>query len=396
MKFNVDRIKQTFINRNAFIDLLSVLFGVGSWIGVNSVYMQLPLLVDKLPEGWNLPSFLVVIIQIGNIGPFLYTLIQKFSKRKLKDSIMIYCVLVVGTLAAIFVSFFYDRTAYVFGAERSVALFVLVFFLALVGCTSSVLFMPYMGRFREIYLITYLIGEGLSGFLPSTVTLIQGIGGNAQCTDHSNGTITRYVPPPRFDTSDFFIFVFVMLIFSTIAFTLLDRLRMCKKEYVAVSIKQGLDYQYKKEDEISQVDGQRTGGTDEKDQLLSTNDYAYLLFMMAIVCLFGNGIFPSIQSFSCLPYGNMAYHLTVTLSSIANPIACFMAMFLPHKSIRGITILTLIAGVIAAYTLSTALMSPEPPLVGTAGGEAIVVSFFFFSINRVFFLINRVFFSFVF
>jgi len=41
--------------------------------------------------------------------------------------------------------------------------------------------------------------------------------------------------------------------------------------------------------------------------------YIYFLVLAAWVCMFGNGIFPSIQSYSCLLYGNVAYHLSVTL-----------------------------------------------------------------------------------
>ena len=65
--------------------------------------------------------------------------------------------------------------------EHSTALFVLVFFLSLVDCTSSVLFLPFMGIFKDIYLNSYLVGEGLSGFVPSIAALAQGVGGNPYC-----------------------------------------------------------------------------------------------------------------------------------------------------------------------------------------------------------------------
>ena len=58
--------------------------------------------------------------------------------------------------------------------DHSTSLFVLVFFLSLVDCTSSVLFLPFMAIFRDIYLNSYLIGEGLSGFIPSVVAIAQG------------------------------------------------------------------------------------------------------------------------------------------------------------------------------------------------------------------------------
>ena len=42
--------------------------------------------------------------------------------------------------------------------------------------------------FRETYLNSYLVGEGLSGFIPSVAALIQGVGGNPEC---QNVTVTN-------------------------------------------------------------------------------------------------------------------------------------------------------------------------------------------------------------
>ena len=79
-----------------------------------------------------------------------------------------------GTISSFLLSQFWDETTIIGGVEHSTWLFVLVFFLSLVDCTSSVLFLPFMAIFRDIYLNSYLIGEGLSGFIPSIVALAQG------------------------------------------------------------------------------------------------------------------------------------------------------------------------------------------------------------------------------
>jgi riboflavin transporter 2 len=54
--------------RVPLVDMLSVMFGVGAWISINGLWVELPLLVQALPEGWSLPSFMSIIIQIANIG----------------------------------------------------------------------------------------------------------------------------------------------------------------------------------------------------------------------------------------------------------------------------------------------------------------------------------------
>lgn len=378
MKSKLFSIRDRLQGRSLLVDFLGILFGVGAWIGVNSNFVQLPLLVVNAPEGWNLPSYLVIITQMGNIGPLIYTGLQRV--RAVKDSYIIYAVLVIGCVGAICMAFLFEVTAYVFGAERSVAMLVCVFALALVGCTSSLLFMPYMGRFRDIYLITYLIGEGLSGFLPSIVALIQGVGGNSECiptnsTDPEAPEFISYTPPPRFGSMEYFIFVFVVLIISTIAFTVLDKHPRCRKEYAAVVINHGNDYTYEtgQQSAASSTDDKASAKL-EQNKLLSNRNYAYLMILLGVLCMFGNGIFPSVQSYSCLPYGNVAYHLTVTLSTMANPAACFLAVFLPHTSIRAITSISALSGLFAVYALTTAFMSPTPPLVGQTIGDVLVIA----------------------
>ncbi|KAI8123261.1 hypothetical protein FF38_11703 [Lucilia cuprina] len=380
-----------FKQRSVIVDLLAIFFGIGTWIGINGTFIQLPLLVEVAPEGWSLPSYLSVMVQIGNLGPLAYTLLQKFSKHK--DAYMIYGLLITGTLSAILTAFFYSRTAILFGSEHSVALFALTFFTALTACTSSVLFMPYMGRFKEIYLVTYFIGEGLSGLLPSVVALIQGIGGAAECrltnvTETGQEIYEKYVPPPLFGTREFFIFVFVMMVLSFVGFLLLDRLKLAKKQYAAVQVSHGNNYVYERETKNvpntngveaanSQTNNNSVAETDKVNGDLtpeiSSGTYTFLLLLIGTISFFANGIFNSIQSYSCLPYGGQAYHLSATLSVIANPLACFLAIFLPHTSLRSILTLTGLAGLLTVYVFVTAAMSPFPPLYGTTAGAVLVI-----------------------
>ncbi|KAM7364333.1 riboflavin transporter [Cochliomyia hominivorax] len=380
-----------FKQRCIIVDLLAICFGIGTWIGINGTFIQLPLLVEVAPEGWSLPSYLSVMVQIGNLGPLAYTLIQKFSKHN--DAHMIYGLLITGTLSAILTAFFYNRTALFFGADHSVALFALTFFTALTACTSSVLFMPYMGRFKEIYLVTYFIGEGLSGLLPSVVALIQGIGGTSECrlvnvTETGEEIYEKYVPPPLFGTKEFFIFVFAMMVLSFVGFLLLDRLKLSKKQYAAVQVGYGNNYTYERECKTSNVNAQNTESNGQANNNsptdankvnndlapeISSRTYTFLLLLIGVISFFANGIFNSIQSYSCLPYGGQAYHLSTTLSVIANPLACFLAIFLPHTSLRSILSLTGLAGLLTVYVFVTAAMSPFPPLYDTPIGAVLVI-----------------------
>lgn len=359
-------LERVFGNRNALVDVLAVFFGIGSWIGINSLWVQLPLLVNVLPEFWYLASYLVIIIQIANIGPLAYTLIQKYCP--IPDNIIIYVLLTIGVISGGFIPFYYDVTVYFLNSDRSLLFFIFTFCFALVGCTSSLLFMPYFGRFRGIYLITYLIGEGLSGLVPSILGLIQGVGGNAQCKVVDD-EIVPYFPPPRFSTQIFFIIIFSLLVTSLLAFMFLDRLKSVRDEYANVKILNGNNYQY---DESSMTSNSAAKEVDTVN--LSIISYRGLLVYIGILCMFVNAIVPSIMPFSTLPYGNVTYHLAITLSLMANPIACFVAMFIKRNSVMHIFIMSIILLPFLSYAITTSILSPTPPLVENTFGEFLVVS----------------------
>ena len=91
-----------------------------------------------------------------------------------------------------------------------------------------------------------------------------------------------------------------------------------------------------------------------------------------------NEILPSVQSYACLPYGSQTYHLAVTLSKIANPLACLVVFFLPVKSRTTLGTITTIRTLVSIYIMSVAANSPEPPLVNSLAGSLLVLSIFFF------------------
>ncbi|KAH8312279.1 hypothetical protein KR044_010079, partial [Drosophila immigrans] len=361
-----------FKNRNWIVDLLAIFFGIGTWLGVNGTFIQLPLLVNEAPEGWSLPSYLSVMVQIGNLGPLLYTAWQKYSPWKLNDGWTIHAVLTIGTLSCLLTAFFYNKTASIMGNDHSVALFILTIFTALNACTSSVLFMPYMGRFKEQYMVTYFIGEGLSGLLPSVTALIQGIGSSSSSCDDQlqlNNTENavefeqHVTQPPLFDTKVFFLILFGLMVLSYIGYTLLHALPLARREHAQVTVSKGNKYEY------GQDDNQPT-----KVAQLSRGQYIGMLLLMGVISLFSNGMFGSIQSYSSAPYGTRAYHLSATLSVIANPVACFLAMFLHFTSLRVIYVLSTLAAILTSYVFTTAMLSPYPPLYDQTIGMVLVVT----------------------
>ena len=87
----------------------------------------------------------------------------------------IHLTLLIGSLSCLLLSLFWDRITQINGSSHSVTFLLLTALLAIVDCTTSVLYLPFMAHFKSKYLMSYLIGQGLSGLIPSVVAIIQGM-----------------------------------------------------------------------------------------------------------------------------------------------------------------------------------------------------------------------------
>ncbi|ELV13578.1 solute carrier family 52, riboflavin transporter, member 3 [Tupaia chinensis] len=395
------------------IHLLVCTFGMGSWVAINGLWVELPLLVTELPEGWYLPSYLTVIIQLANVGPLLVTLLHHFRPGCLSEVPIIFTVLGVGTIACTLFAFLWNMTSWVLGGHHSIAFMVLTFFLALVDCTSSVTFLPFMSRLPTHYLTTFFVGEGLSGLLPALVALAQGSGlttcinvtetsdttsspmstRKVHITQRANGTLvssllgtatfrahleSRYLPA-HFSPLVFFLLLSFMMACCLVAFFLLQRQPRCWEASVEDLLNSQITLhsirpREEKDLGLSVDSSQGQGHLEEKAAPRHPARLVFIYTLVAFVNALTNGVLPSVQTYSCLSYGPVAYHLSATLSSMANPLACFLSMFLPNRSLPFLGILAVLGTGFGAYNMAMAVMSPCPLMQGHWGGEVLIVA----------------------
>ncbi|XP_043503695.1 solute carrier family 52, riboflavin transporter, member 3-A-like [Polistes fuscatus] len=375
------------------LHLLVVLFGISAWIGVNGIFVQLPILINCSPEGSALPTYIVIAIQMANVGPIIYMFFQQMQ-FKVNEFCCILGVLIVGNISMALLVFFYNKTVVLYNSEYSLALFILTFFTALVGCFSSVLFMPYLRNFDKAYMISYFIGEGLSGVLPSSVALIQNIGGNTEYVTNSNITSIEIVSNLNFTPLYYFLFIFIVLLLSLVAFVILQYSSFVQdiKENSKGNERSSRDkiqatrYNVKNKpisivDKLCLENELTIEHHDERKEARCLNIHykmslckkAYLLILMSSLCFFGNGFLPSIQSYSCLPYGYITYQLSITLVQFANPIACFITFFIIPENVNIIHSLSAITFILCIYVTYVALMSPFVPLKQSKIGIIIIL-----------------------
>lgn len=411
---------------------LACVFGIGAWVAINGLFVELAVVVPHLPEGWSLPSYLIVVIQIANIGPVMYVLGNKFFPNIIREVPAIYVMLSVGIVACGLLGFLWRETTYVAGAQHSTAFLTLAFFLAMVDTTSSVSFIPFMSVFREFYLSPYFVGEGLSGLLPSLVAMAQGVGKGASHSlcgvEPSNSTSNSTWsggPQPQFSPNAFFFFLCAMTAVCLLAFVGLNYLPVAKRQYAKHSsynleTQETCKITEETKDKLNAIElafyvpgrdegevNEKSNGTAHKvcsaeiqhnkaeevgvhfseikpatqknppnshDSELIGHVTVYLLVTLGIVNGLSNGVVPALMSYACIPYSYYVYHLTLTLSSIANPVVCFLFVFIRTKSPPIIAFLSFIYLGLCVYIIIVAKQSPEVLLRCDKAGSILIVS----------------------
>ena len=320
-----------------------MLFALSSWIDVCGLYAELPLLVNKLPENWTLPSYMAMTVQISNIGPLFYVILTHFKRSDRNEVPVIYLIIGIGVLACALLVPFWNKTVYFLGQQRSLIFLSLTGLLAIVDCTSSVVYLSYMKRLHVQYMPAFYIGQSLCGFIPGMLGILQGVSGNPDCVNVTKSVPNKIVnlsqtewqlkpvyPSPTFSVEVFLIFICAMICVSGISFSFLEHLPYFQKAQVKPitnvnqvkeigsliqihNLTQNKNYKIESFDqdknprELTLDPESILGG---KRMALQLETYIFLLIVTALINAVSNGILPSIKPYSCLPYGKNALLLT--------------------------------------------------------------------------------------
>ena len=136
---------------------------------VNGVFVELPFMVNRIPEGYKIASTLALAIQAGNVGPAAYALAyRRYGTRSYSPTV--YAILTIGVVCCCLLAAFWSVSA----GGVSYPLIVLATGLALVDCTSSVVFWPVVARFPKHLLPGLAVGEALGGSDGADLTRLSG------------------------------------------------------------------------------------------------------------------------------------------------------------------------------------------------------------------------------
>lgn len=340
-----------------FVSTLVVFFVVGSWLNLSGVWIEFPLIVDELPEGWRLPAVMGLIANLANIGIVFVAIIRRFSHGRVFYEIPVNIfILTTGTVVLILLAFFWNKTTMIGGSARSSYLMGFSLSLSLVDCTSSVTFLPFLDRYEPIFINAYFLGESLSSLFPALLGIAQGVG-RTSCIVGLNGTVTEFHAPPRFSVRIYFLALAGIMFVSLFSFVILCLTRMGRRKDL--------------------TDVQKSNNFLVDDPQMSTKEfwwskhgiYLFLCFWTSLLII---GATPSLQSFSLYPYSIEVYHHTIVACQFAYPLMSFLGAFVPQVRSRTLYFLTLIGTGLFAYAFIAAKLSPCSPFVDRLSGRVII------------------------
>uniref|UniRef100_A0A0K0DTC0 Riboflavin transporter n=1 Tax=Strongyloides stercoralis TaxID=6248 RepID=A0A0K0DTC0_STRER len=325
-----------------------IIFGLGTWLSINSLYTQLPLLVDTLPESWSFATYMVSVLQGICLLSVVYAYFASKSSKLKQGNIPVTIILIfLNAGALLMAAFVYKDTVIIGGEEHSLFLLVAIALMSIPCTLSDVIYLPFISRFRNNNLvIAFFLGMGLSAFVPSIATFIQGTVTTKNITetvtlpDGNLKNITKIITEePLFGVQQFLIGISIISLFPLLAFIVLLKV-------------------HQKEEELKNKspDWPHPGITSRYvDNSLSRGMFLSYLILVSIIGALQNSIVPCIIPYSTSRFGANIYHISNTLFVMINPFFCFLPFiikirkFIYHMAIFLITILSFIIIFIYAY-----------------------------------------------
>eukprot|EP01095_Lingulamoeba_sp_RSL-Kostka_P010886 TRINITY_DN39_c0_g6_i1.p1 TRINITY_DN39_c0_g6~~TRINITY_DN39_c0_g6_i1.p1 ORF type:complete len:479 (+),score=88.21 TRINITY_DN39_c0_g6_i1:40-1476(+) len=163
---NNKRLTQNFYKR-VFAYLVFFLFGVSSWLLVNSLFVEMGELINITPEGTKIASLLSLIIQFGNIGAFILILLLEKKWLHQEISILIIIIIAIGSSVICY------GTEITFGTNYSIVLYIGCFGGGLGGAMSVVSYFAFASMFDYSTTSAVATGMGASGLIASAIGISQ-------------------------------------------------------------------------------------------------------------------------------------------------------------------------------------------------------------------------------
>eukprot|EP01084_Bolivina_argentea_P053162 97605_1 len=155
------------------ISLLFYILGLSCWITVIGVFSELSLMQSHITEGYEIWSWLALIIQLGAIGPLIYSLIPQTYKSQTFVITCGYFIFLFSFMSMLIMVLFWDFQVYIFHQNCSLILYITVFITSICNTMTCIIFFIFVSYFDTKYISKFSSGISSAGFVCSVLLYIQ-------------------------------------------------------------------------------------------------------------------------------------------------------------------------------------------------------------------------------
>ncbi|XP_041354394.1 riboflavin transporter 2-like [Gigantopelta aegis] len=403
-------------SNNYVVHILVFFCGMSLWLDIEGIINEMPVMINYLPEGWKLASYVNICIAVA--FPIALVIVLAVSTCKKENSKYFACsALMNQVLQLIVLSFIWRKTYTIEGEIHSIGLFAVIFVLGCSGRAYSIIFLSILETMKSEYVASYFIGEGIGLMVCPMLAFVQGAGhitcqlqlvGEENRLVISNESLvnrTEYKQQTVYEDPLFPVQVYILILAGTalvplVSFILLNWNPLSLAgiiESKRQSSFRAYDQDERDSDEyllLPRQDHVTLPDDDHQPTELSHKSniyearYSFITwlrkhshnapdwYVLALAAFVQMQIcaFPfALGTYYSLPYGHKTFHLIITIGNTAIAMASITGRFFSVTSWPIIGGITALSSSLSAYIVVVASLSPNPPLAGRLAGTIITI-----------------------
>lgn len=267
-----------------------LVLGLPTWTLVDGTWAALSQLANTLPEGYNISSYLILSLTLGNIFPLMVGYaIRTASTAQINQLIKL--ILITGWVTGLMMGIFWNSTVIISGGQTSFPLFILFFIVGACSSTSNVTHYTYVSRYHGSDTTALGTGMGVGSMVAGILALLQG-------------------------------FVLEQIGFSVTAYYITLSCLYIPALYVFNQLSRSYRGNLEETDYLSKQESQEV----EYDEVLFLKQNYPILLLFAVNSSLGYGFVPALISYACGKFENaeLVLLLATGLAAVIDP--CFKAL----------------------------------------------------------------------
>ncbi|CAF1096062.1 unnamed protein product [Adineta steineri] len=343
-------------NTTTIVFILITIFSLCQNILFYGIFIELPVIVDRLPEGWSLPATFNLISQTAIISASIIFLLRHLAKSNLYEDITIIITLVIGISAFVLLVFTWNKTTLIDNEYHSTYFLFFTFIICSCDYTGTLLFLPYIHRYESIMMRAYFLGDSISSGSLAILGYTQD-SAVSECILITDGNQTKAIEEIsvlNYSIETYFSILSCIILFSLISFLILSISKI------------GQDKINENDETLTLIDVNNQENQKSNRQF-HLSDNAPYLFAMFWSCLITFGFLPALQTYALSSYSQDIYQKTIVSSEVVYVLVQIMCAVYSNITVaaypRLIHILNIIATILVMCILIIAKMSPCPPFI---------------------------------